>query len=67
MTQTIRIALWPKDGAWHITEIYEPTVLDHQRFPVSYPPRSTGPFYKWRPESYATEEEARLALAALDA
>ena len=61
-----RVQWWEKDGAWHITEPYSPTTADRKRYPASYPPARTGPFYRWRPECYKTELEAIQALRKLE-
>lgn len=64
MSRGPRAARWQKDGRWHITELYEPTLADRRQFPTSYPASDPGPFYIWAAESYLTEAEARIALAA---
>jgi hypothetical protein len=57
-----QVARWEKDGRWHYTERYEPTALDRERFPVSYPAGNPGPFYRWATDSFDTEREAREAM-----
>ena len=62
ITREPETALWSKDGRWHTTERYEPSLKDRVRYPVSYPASDPGPFFIWSLESFATEKEARQKI-----
>ena len=55
---------WPKDGAWHVTEPYQPTESDRKRYPASYPEGDDGPFYRWAERSFHRRQDAIDALEA---